>query len=69
MYGETGQVCKIGSVYKCFGHPEFSINMKEDEIFPKCCMDKPHDALWIKVAVAVPEKESRQTDGDLELTS
>lgn len=67
MYAETGQACKKGGVYKCFGHPENTIKMEVGEIFPKCAIDKPHDALWIRVQQ--PEKENKQANGDLELSS
>lgn len=62
MYVETGQVSKQGGVYKCFGHPDFTIKVNEGDILPKCTKDKPHDALWVKVAIA--EKESEQTNSD-----
>jgi hypothetical protein len=67
MYAETGQACRTRGVYKCFGHPDHTITIHEGNIFPKCTIDKPHDALWIRVAV--PEKESSQQNGDLELSS
>jgi hypothetical protein len=67
MYAETGQVCKKGGVYKCFGHPNHTITLNEDDIFPKCTIDKPHDALWIQISV--PQEENKQANEDLELTS
>jgi hypothetical protein len=67
MYAETGQACKTGGAYKCFGHPDHTINVQPGDILPKCTKDTPHDALWIRVLQ--PEKETRQMDGDLELTS
>lgn len=49
MYAETGQACRNGGKYKCFGHPDNVIQLRENEIFPKCTIDKPHEALWIMV--------------------
>jgi hypothetical protein len=67
MYAETGQACRKGGVYKCFGHPDHTVELTTGEIFPKCTMDKGHDALWIRVLQ--PEKENKQANGDLELSS
>lgn len=66
MYAETGQACKKEGTYKCFGHPENTVKMEAGEIFPKCTIDKPHDALWIRVQQPT---ESKQTNGGLELSS
>jgi hypothetical protein len=67
MYAETGQACKKGGVYKCFGHPGNTIKIETGDIFPKCTIDKSHDALWMRVPQ--PEQENKQTNGDLELSS
>jgi hypothetical protein len=67
MYAETGQACRNGGIYKCFGHPDNKIAIAEGDIFPKCTKDKPHDALWIRVTM--PETENKQTNGDMELSS
>ncbi|MCE3281817.1 MAG: hypothetical protein K0Q66_554 [Chitinophagaceae bacterium] len=67
MYAETGQACRKGGAYKCFGHPEHTVEMSAGDIFPKCTKDKPHDALWIRILE--PEKENKETNEDLELSS
>jgi hypothetical protein len=67
MYAETGQACRTGGVYKCFGHPDNTMTVAEGDIFPKCTKDKPHDALWIRVLHH--EKENTSTNEDLELSS
>lgn len=67
MYAETGQACRKGGVYKCFGHPENTIKVEEGKIFPKCDIDKPHDALWIRIQQ--PDQENKSANEDLELSS
>lgn len=67
MYAETGQACKKGGVYKCFGHPHHTIDIREGDIFPKCTTEKGHDALWIRLSHS--HHENRQANNDLEFSS
>lgn len=67
MYAETGQACRKGGVFKCFGHPQHTIRISDGDIFPKCSIDKPHDALWIRLLQ--PEPEAKQPNGDMKMSS